>query len=209
MGSGRTELLEAIAGRIPVQRGTVHLSGDPVDGAAIRDRIERGLVLVPEDRQYDGLVPTMSVGQNLTLASVRSFVRGLFLSDRTERHAVTRAIADVTVKTPGPNAPITALSGGNQQKVVIGKALLTAPRVLLLDEPSRGVDVGAKADVFALMARQAEQGLAVLFTTSEAEEALRIPDRLLVLARGRLVGEFARGEITREHLMSVADGRMS
>jgi erythritol transport system ATP-binding protein len=209
MGAGRTELLEAIAGRLPVQHGTVHLRGEPVDGTTIRDRIGRGLVLVPEDRQYDGLVPTMSVGQNLTLASVRSFVRRLFLSDRTERQAVTRAIADVTVKTPGANAPITALSGGNQQKVVIGKALLTAPRVLLLDEPSRGVDVGAKADVFALMARQAEQGLAVLFTTSEAEEALRIPDRLLVLARGRLVGEFARGDITREHLMRVADATLS
>jgi len=205
MGSGRTELLEAIAGRIPVGHGTVHLRGEPVDGLRIRERISRGLVLVPEDRQYDGLVPTMSVGQNLTLASVRSYVRRLWLSERAERGAVTRAIADVTVKTPGPNASITALSGGNQQKVVIGKALLTAPRVLLLDEPSRGVDVGAKADVFALMAGQAEHGLGVLFTTSEAEEALRVPDRLLVLARGRLVGEFRRGEITREELMRVAD----
>jgi erythritol transport system ATP-binding protein len=183
----------------------VRLRGEPVDGLPIRDRIGRGLVLVPEDRQYDGLVPTMSVGQNLTLASVRSYVRRLWLSARAERGAVTRAIADVTVKTPGPDAPITALSGGNQQKVVIGKALLTSPRVLLLDEPSRGVDVGAKADVFSLMAGQAEHGLAVLFTTSEAEEALRVPDRLLVLARGRVVGEFRRGEITREELMRVAD----
>ncbi|MFD0476172.1 ATP-binding cassette domain-containing protein [Nonomuraea thailandensis] len=117
-----------------------------------------------------------------------------------------RIITDVTVKTGGARAPIGSLSGGNQQKVVIGKALLTTPRVLLLDEPSRGVDVGAKADIFRLMAEQARRGLAVLFTTSEAEEALHIPDRLLVLARGAVAGDYRRGETDREELMRVSDG---
>ncbi|GAA2995275.1 sugar ABC transporter ATP-binding protein [Streptosporangium longisporum] len=206
MGSGRTELLEALAGRIPAQSGEVLLSGGALQDAGIRDRIDRGMVLVPEDRQRDGLVQTMSVGQNLSLAGLGRFVRRLFVSADRERDAVNRMISDVTVKTDGAGAPIGSLSGGNQQKVVIGKALLTGPRVLLLDEPSRGVDVGAKADIFELMAVQARRGLAVLFTTSDAEEALHIPDRLLVLARGVVAGEFRRGEITREELMSVSDG---
>ncbi|MER7794734.1 sugar ABC transporter ATP-binding protein [Streptomyces sp. NPDC097640] len=205
MGSGRTELLECLAGRLPAASGEIRLHGAPLP-ASVRERIRAGLALVPEDRQRDGLVQTMSVGQNLSLASVTRFVRKLLLNRRAEDNAVTSMIADVTVKTAGPRAPIGSLSGGNQQKVVIGKALMTGPRVLLLDEPSRGVDVGAKADVFKLMAQQAERGLAVLFTTSEAEEALHIPDRLLVLVRGRLVADLKAGEITRDRLMSLADG---
>ncbi|MER7692818.1 sugar ABC transporter ATP-binding protein [Streptomyces sp. NPDC097610] len=205
MGSGRTELLECLAGRLPAASGEVRLHGEPLTGS-IRDRIRAGLALVPEDRQRDGLIQSMTVGQNLSLASVTRFVRRLLLNRRAEDDAITSMIADVTVKTSGPDAPIGSLSGGNQQKVVIGKALMTGPRVLLLDEPSRGVDVGAKADVFKLMAQQAERGLAVLFTTSEAEEALHMPDRLLVLVRGRLVADLKAGEITRDRLMSLADG---
>ncbi|MFI7614903.1 sugar ABC transporter ATP-binding protein [Nonomuraea terrae] len=205
MGSGRTELMECLAGRLPAASGEVRLHGEPVTGS-VRRRIRAGLALVPEDRQRDGLVQTMSVGQNLSLAAVTRFVRRLIVDRGGERQAVQSMISDVTVKTAGPDAPIGSLSGGNQQKVVIGKALMTGPRVLLLDEPSRGVDVAAKADVFELMARQAERGLAVLFTTSEAEEALHIPDRLLVLVRGRLVADLRAGEITRDRLMSLADG---
>ena len=160
-----------------------------LQGDSVRDRIRRGIALVPEDRQRDGLVQTMSVGQNLSLSSLMSFVRRGFITRGREQDAVAEMIRDVTVKTAGQSAPIGSLSGGNQQKVVIGKALLTRPKVLLLDEPSRGVDIGAKADIFALMTEQAENGLAVVFTTSEAEEALHIPDRLLILERGRLVAD--------------------
>ncbi|MGP3917234.1 sugar ABC transporter ATP-binding protein [Nonomuraea sp. 10N515B] len=206
MGSGRTELLETLAGRLRPASGEVLLAGALLGDSGIRERIARGMVLVPEDRQRDGLVQTMSVGQNLSLAALGTYVRGLFVSEPRERAAVAQTITDVTVKTSGAQAAIGSLSGGNQQKVIIGKALLTGPRVLLLDEPSRGVDVGAKADIFELMAAQARRGLAVLFTTSDAEEALHIPDRLLVLARGALVGEFRRGELTREELMRVSDG---
>ncbi|MCA2220772.1 sugar ABC transporter ATP-binding protein [Nonomuraea aurantiaca] len=204
MGSGRTELLECLAGRLHADSGEIRLYGEPVVGT-VRRRIQTGLTLVPEDRQRDGLVQTMSVGQNLSLAALTGFVRRLFVNRAKERAAVQTMITDVTVKTSGPDAPIGSLSGGNQQKVVIGKALMTGPRVLLLDEPSRGVDVAAKADVFELMARQAERGLAVLFTTSETEEALHIPDRLLVLVRGRLIADLRAGEITRDQLMSLAD----
>ncbi|MFJ8603019.1 sugar ABC transporter ATP-binding protein [Streptomyces shenzhenensis] len=205
MGSGRTELLECLAGRLPVASGVVRLQGRRLTGD-IRRRIAAGLALVPEDRQRDGLVQSMTVGQNISLASVSRFVRRVLLDRRAEADAVKSTIAGVTVKTAGADAPIGSLSGGNQQKVVIGKALMTGPRVLLLDEPSRGVDVGAKADVFKMMAQQAHNGLAVLFSTSEAEEALHVPDRLLVLVRGRLVADVHPREITRDRLMSLADG---
>ncbi|MFF0224242.1 sugar ABC transporter ATP-binding protein [Streptomyces sp. NPDC004629] len=205
MGSGRTELLECLAGRLPAASGDVRLHGEPLTGS-IRQRIQAGVALVPEDRQRDGLVQTMSVGENLSLAALTRFVRRLIVSRSRERSSVESMINDVTVKTSGADAPIGSLSGGNQQKVVIGKALMTDPRVLLLDEPSRGVDVAAKADVFDVMAQQAQRGLAVLFTTSEAEEALHIPDRLLVLVRGRLVADVPPSKITRDRLMSLADG---
>ncbi|MGW0591445.1 sugar ABC transporter ATP-binding protein [Streptosporangium sp. NPDC002607] len=204
--SGLTELLEALAGRIPSQSGDVLLSGVPLESASIRDRIDRGLVLVPRDRRRDGLIQTMSVGENLSLAGLDRFVRRLFVSRERELDAVDRMISDVTLRTDDAGAPVESLSGGDQQKVVIGRALLTDPLVLLLDEPSRGVDVGAKADIFELLAARARHGLAVLFTTSDAEEALHIPDRLLVLARGVVTGDFRRGAITREELMSALDG---
>jgi erythritol transport system ATP-binding protein len=206
MASGRTELLEAIAGRLPITSGQLTFAGNQLDRESVRERIRRGIALVPEDRQRDGLVQTMSVGQNLSLSSLKRYVQRGFITRANERDAVDRMITDVTVKTAGSSAPIGSLSGGNQQKVVIGKALLTGPKVLLLDEPSRGVDIGAKADIFALMTEQAENGLAVIFTTSEAEEALHIPDRLLVLERGRLVADLDPHVIDRGRLMELADG---
>jgi erythritol transport system ATP-binding protein len=205
MGAGRTELLETLAGRLPAQTGSVHVDGVDVTTAPIGERIARGLALVPEDRQRDGLVQTMSVGDNLSLASIRSFLRGPFVAAGAEDDAVRRTIADVTVKASGPGAAIGSLSGGNQQKVVIGKVLLTGPRVLLLDEPTRGIDVGAKADIFTLMATQARAGLAVLFATSELGEALHAADRVLVLHRGRVVRELDPRTTTKEDLMAASD----
>jgi erythritol transport system ATP-binding protein len=205
MGAGRTELLEALAGRLPILAGTVELMGTAIRHESIADRIDAGLTLVPEDRQRDGLVQTMSVGKNLSLASLREFIRGMFISARSEASAVSTSVADVRVKTAGPGASITSLSGGNQQKVVIGKALLTNPEVLLLDEPTRGIDVGAKAEIFALMAREARRGLGVLYATSEVGEALSATNRVIVMSKGRIVGEFDPKHTTREELM-VASG---
>ncbi|MCU1445332.1 sugar ABC transporter ATP-binding protein [Cryobacterium sp.] len=205
MGAGRTELLEALAGRVPVQSGTVTLKGRLITRESIAQRIDLGLALVPEDRQRDGLVQTMSVGENVSLAGLLSFVKGLWISTPGERTAVQQEISDVRVKTAGPAAAITSLSGGNQQKVVIGKVLLTAPEVLLLDEPTRGIDVGAKAEIFALMAREAERGLGVLFATSEVGEALNAANRVIVMSKGRIVREFDPRTATREELM-IASG---
>jgi erythritol transport system ATP-binding protein len=205
MGAGRTELLETLAGRLRAVSGELFIDGEAVTGD-VGDRIAHGIALVPEDRQRDGLVQPMSVGQNLSLAGLRRFVRGAWVARDPERRAVEAMMRDVTVKAAGPDAPITSLSGGNQQKVVLGKALLTEPRVLLLDEPTRGIDVGAKADIFALVASLAHRGVAVVFATSEIEEALHVPDRLLVLAKGKVVREVARGHARREEIMVASEG---
>jgi erythritol transport system ATP-binding protein len=206
MGAGRTELLETLAGRLAPVSGQITIDGVTVERGNVADRIALGLALVPEDRQRDGLVQPMSVGQNLSLAGLRRFVRGPLVSRAAEREAVAAMMADVTVKASGPDVPITSLSGGNQQKVVLGKALLTEPRVLLLDEPTRGIDVGAKADIFELITGLAKRGLAVLMATSEIEEALHVPDRLLVLSKGRVVREFRRGTASREEIMVASEG---
>jgi len=192
MGAGRTELLEAVAGRarLPIVGGKVRLDGEEVSALNIAERIARGLVLVPEDRQRDGLVPTMSVGTNLSLASIRSFVKKWMMSSAAERELVDRSIRNVHVKTAGPTASIRSLSGGNQQKVVIGKMLATNPKAILLDEPSRGIDIGAKTEVFRLLAENAKKGLAVVYSTSEVGECLGVAHRIVVMRRGKISAEF-------------------
>jgi erythritol transport system ATP-binding protein len=204
MGAGRTELLEAVAGRAPFASGRVLLNGEDIAGRSVAERIESGLALVPEDRQRDGLVQTMSVGQNISLASMRSYVRGLFFSRSAEAALVKSQIADVGVKTAGPSAAIGSLSGGNQQKVVIGKMLMTKPKVILLDEPSRGIDVGAKAEVFGLLSRLASEGLAVIYSTSEVGESLSIANRIIVMNKGRISAEFNALGATKEQVMAAS-----
>jgi erythritol transport system ATP-binding protein len=204
MGAGRTELMEALSGREPIASGRALLGTTDLAAYSIQQRIALGIGLVPEDRQRDGLVQLMTVGQNLSLASLLSSVRRGFVSKRAERQGIDEQIADVRVKTAGPNALITSLSGGNQQKVVIGKMLLTRPKVLLLDEPTRGIDVGAKGEIFSLLFREAERGLAVLYVTSEVGEALTASHRIVVMSKGRVVREFDPRTCTREEVMAAA-----
>jgi erythritol transport system ATP-binding protein len=203
MGAGRTELLECVAGRLRSSGGRVLLEGEDVGARSIAGRIADGLVLVPEDRQRDGLVQTMTVGSNLSLASIRTFTKGLFTSGHRERGLVDEAIRRVHVKTDGGGAPIGSLSGGNQQKVVIGKMLATQPKVILLDEPSRGIDIGAKAEVFKLLAERAKQGLAVIYSTSEVNECLSIAHRIIVMRRGKISAEFD-SSVTKEKIMAAS-----
>lgn len=203
MGAGRTELLEAAAGRVPLASGHVVVNGVDVAKLSIAERIKRGLVLVPEDRQLDGLVQTMSVGHNLSLASLGSLVKKTFLSRSLENFLVKTQIDNVHVKTSGAAALIGTLSGGNQQKVVIGKMLATSPKVILLDEPSRGIDVGAKAEVFGLLADLASRGLAILYSTSEVGECLTIAHRTIVMRKGRIVASFGP-DASKEQIMSAS-----
>jgi erythritol transport system ATP-binding protein len=203
MGAGRTELLECVAGKLHATAGKVLLKGRDITGQSIAQCIQDGLVLVPEDRQRDGLVQTMTVGKNLSLASLRAFTRGLFTSFAREASLVGDSIRKVHIKTDGGAALIGSLSGGNQQKVVIGKMLATEPEVMLLDEPSRGIDIGAKAEVFRLLAERARTGLAVIYTTSEVGECLSIAHRIIVMRRGRISAEFGP-DATKEQIMAAS-----
>jgi erythritol transport system ATP-binding protein len=204
MGAGRTELMEALAGRDPISGGRVLLGDQDIADMDIQERIANGMGLVPEDRQRDGLVQMMSVGKNMSLPSLLSTVKNLFIARKTERENVDRQISDVRVKTAGQDALITSLSGGNQQKVVIGKILLTEPKVMLLDEPTRGIDVGAKGEIFALLFREAKKGLAVLYVTSEVGEAITASHRLIVMSKGRLIREFDPRTASRDEIMAAS-----
>jgi erythritol transport system ATP-binding protein len=205
MGAGRTELFECLVGLRPEATGSVLLDGAPLENSTtIAERIERGITLVPEDRQRLGLVQQLTVSQNLTLASLRRYLDWFWLSDRRENESVSAVIRELAIKTRSASQPVTALSGGNQQKVVVAKSLLTKPQVLLLDEPTRGIDVGAKAEIFQIINRLAEQGLAILFVSSELPEVLAVPDRILVLSKGKVTGEFTHDDVTEEKLVRAA-----
>lgn len=203
MGAGRTEFMETVAGRISPISGEVLLHGSDVTGHSIAQRIDAGMGLVPEDRQRDGLVQTMTVGRNMSLASISNFTKNFMTSRADEDAIVAKSIKDVTVKTDGPDAPIGSLSGGNQQKVVIGKMLATDPSVILLDEPSRGIDIGAKAEVFRLLAAKAKNGLAVIYSTSEVGECLSIAHRVIVMHRGKISTEFTK-DVTKAQIMAAS-----
>lgn len=203
MGAGRTELMETIAGRLSPLFGEILLHGQDVSHMSIAQRIESGMVLVPEDRQRDGLVQTMTVGRNISLASIGHFTKRFLISRSSEDKIVAKTIKDITIKTDGPTASIGSLSGGNQQKVVIGKMLATKPSVILLDEPSRGIDIGAKAEIFRLLAEKAKKGLAVIYSTSEVGECLSIAHRVIVMHRGKISAEFKRN-VTKAQIMAAS-----
>jgi erythritol transport system ATP-binding protein len=204
MGAGRTELMEVIAGVRPDATGTVSLDGEQLADADVADRIEAGVVLVPEDRKHDGLVEALSVAHNIVLASLSRYLNRFYLSSAKERDAVEQMIEALSIRVSGPNAPITSLSGGNQQKVVVGKGLLTKPRVLMLDEPTRGIDVGAKSEIFQIMSRLAGEGFGIIFVSSELKEVLAMSDRVLVLSKGAITAEYARDEATEEYLVAAS-----
>ena len=206
MGAGRSELFECLAGRQPAATGKITVNGKPVTARTVAERIHSGIVLVPEDRQRDGLVQTLSVEHNMLLASLQNYLGKIFpfLTRAKEKGAALGMIKNLAVRAASPHVLITALSGGNQQKVVVAKALLTLPRVLLLDEPSRGIDVAAKSEIFAIMARLADEGYGVLFISSELKEVLAMADRILVMSRGAITGEFLREQATEEALVAAS-----
>ena len=204
MGAGRTELFECLIGLHREAKGSITLAGEPITDQSIAERIEMGLMLVPEDRQRLGLVQTLSIARNITLASLGLYLRSGVLSERKETSSATRKIKELAIKASAPSNLVTSLSGGNQQKVVLAKSLLTQPKVLLLDEPTRGIDVGAKAEIFDIMSRLADAGLGILFVSSELPEVLAVPERIIVLSKGRITGEFTHEEATEELLVAAS-----
>ena len=206
MGAGRTELFECIFGCHPERAsGSVRVDGQEILGCDVAACIDAGLALIPEDRKVDGLVHSMSVIENLTLASLWRLATRGHLAPRTESSAAAGYIRSLSIKARNPALEIGSLSGGNQQKVVIGRALMTDPKVLLMDEPSRGIDIGAKADVFKVMRDLSKAGLGILFVTSDLEEVMALSDRILVMSNGRLAAEFGPGEATEEAVVLASN----
>ena len=205
MGAGRSELFECIMGQHEHYTGKVFVDGIELKSRDTTKRIRDGLALIPEDRQREGLVQSMSIANNLSMASLGQFVRAGFHIDLAkEKQAIVDAIKNLSIKARNPDLDVTSMSGGNQQKVVIGKALMTGPKVLLMDEPSRGIDVGAKADVFRTMRRLAGEGLAILFSTSDLEEVMALSDRVAVMSNGRLVMVVDRKDATEDMVISAS-----
>ena len=204
LGSGRTELMEALAGLRKPETGVVKLCGNRVTLDNVATTIRAGITLAPEDRQKDGLVPDLSIRENISLASLTEFSRHGFLARGDEAARAKESAAQVQISAFDLELPVTTLSGGNQQKVVLARCLMRRPFVLLLDEPTRGVDVRAKADIYAVLRELAEKGLSILFTSSEMEETHLLADRVLVMARGSISAEFAAAALTDEALFAAA-----
>ena len=205
VGAGRTELVSAIFGAYPGRcEGEVWMNGARVDTGTPLKSIRLGLCMVPEDRKQHGIVPDLNVGQNITLTVLKNFSRGTRIDAEAELKTVTEEIARMRLKTASPFLPITGLSGGNQQKAVLAKMLLAHPKVLILDEPTRGVDVGAKAEIYRLIAELAKQGVAVIMVSSELAEVLGVSDRVLVIGEGKLRGDFVNQDLTQEMVLAAA-----
>ena len=205
MGAGRTELLECLFGSSPLPpQGTITVAGQRVRFRHPADARRAGLALVSEDRKRLGLFQQMTVRENITICTLREMVRAGLISRRVELDQTCEVFEKLSVKAASTEAPITSLSGGNQQKTIIGRWLLTRPKVLLLDDPTRGVDVGAKAELYLLMDQLCRDGIGMILTSSELPELLTVCDRILVLSEGRLTAEFSRQEATEEKIMEAA-----
>jgi ribose transport system ATP-binding protein len=208
VGAGRTEMLDTLFGVTPAVGGSIRMEGDPIAVTSPFLAIRSGMALAPENRKEQGLVIDMSVRANMSLATLRRDQRNWgFLDFAKEREISERMIESMRVKTPSDDQVVRYLSGGNQQKVVLGKWLAMTPKLLLLDEPTRGIDVGAKREIYGLMEELADSGVAILFVSSEMEEILGMADRALVMHEGRITGELSRDELTEETIMQLATGR--
>ncbi len=205
MGAGRTELFEALMGLHPYVTGTIWLDGKKISNhASVEQRINAGLMLIPEDRQREGLVQTLTIADNMILASLRRYLSGFFLSSRKQKESVSQMTRNLAIKLSNPQNLIGSLSGGNQQKVVVAKALLTSPKVLMMDEPTRGIDVGAKEEIFDIMAELAQQGFGILFVSTELKEVMAIADRVLVMSKGCITANMTRAEATEQALVEAS-----
>jgi ABC-type sugar transport system ATPase subunit len=205
LGAGRTELLEAIFGASPYQpTGTIRLEGRPVRFTHPDQAIKAGIAMTTEDRKTLGLFDQMTVAENITLRRLSDLTFGPLINSRAEKRAVAWSVKELAIKAAGGDVAVTTLSGGNQQKCVLARWLLIEPKVLLLDEPTRGIDVGAKAEIYQLIRRLAAEGRAIIMTSSELPELLAVSDRIIVLCEGRLAAEISRAEATEEAIMHAA-----
>ena len=205
-GAGRTELVELICGMSRRASGTLRLFGRPVRFRSPAEALAAGVAVVPEDRQGAGVLPDFAVADNVALSSLGALRRGPFVSRRRRDALFSRLAAELRLKAEGPDAPARSLSGGNQQKAVVAKGLAVRPRVFLFDEPTRGVDVGARADLYEILHRLAAEGMAVLLVSSDLEELIGNCDRVVVMRDGETVGEVAGADVAEKPIVRLAHG---
>jgi ribose transport system ATP-binding protein len=205
-GQGQRALVRGLAGIDPVAEGSIRLMGQPLALRAPSDAVAAGIAFVPDDRKTEGVLPPLSVLENMSAATLRRWQRYGIIRHDEERRAVRTQIEALQIRTPSEDQEIATLSGGSQQKVILGRWLLAQPRLLILDEPTRGIDVATKFEIYALVRRLAESGLAILLHTSDMLELLGLSDRIAVVYEGRIMGVLARGEATEERVMALASG---
>jgi ribose transport system ATP-binding protein len=207
VGAGRSEIARALFGIEPPIAGTVSLGGQPLHIEGPGDAIRHGIFLVPEDRRVAGLVVDFSIRENVSLPALGRYARHGLISESEERRAVVDVCGHLHVKAESIDARASTLSGGNQQKVVLAKWLALKPRVLVVDEPTRGIDVGAKAEIYRLLRGLTDDGVAILMISSDMEEILQMSDRVAVMHEGRLTGVVARAGTTEQLIMTLAVGQ--
>ena len=206
VGAGRTELARVLFGLAPADSGEVRLNGGRVVIDSPRRAVELGIAYVPEDRRRHGVILDMPVAANTTLATLRRISTGGFLRFGRERRLAESFVQRFAIKTPAVSTPVGNLSGGNQQKVALARWLAAEPKVIILDEPTQGVDVGAKAEIHRLMGELAGRGMAIIMISSELPEVLGMSGRILVMRGGRIAGELTRQEATQERVLELALG---
>ncbi len=204
LGAGRSELFECLMGMHPEHTGEVIYKGKPMKIGTIADQMKAGFAIVPEDRQLQGQVQSLDICKNVSLSSLKKFTRASLLNFKEEEKAVDEKIKDLHIKVADKHLPILSLSGGNQQKVVIAKGLMTKPTVLLMDEPSRGIDIGAKTEVFEIIHEFSERGLSIIVISSELKEIMAVADRIYVLSNGKCTAELTGDDITEDNLVRAS-----
>lgn len=207
VGAGRTELAQAIFGIDGLLGGSLEVAGQPVKISNPRDAIAAGIAYVPEDRKQHGIIIEMAIRENVVMAGLDRYQQYGFVQQARHEEVAEEAKTKLNVKSPTVSKEVGLLSGGNQQKVVLAKWMSLGPKVLLLDEPTRGIDVGSKSEIYEAIEKMAEEGAAVLFISSEMEEVLRVADRILVMHEGRLAGDLTGEDMTEESIMQLATGQ--
>lgn len=202
MGAGKTELSRLIFGADKLEGGQIFINDKPVKFRSPIDAVNQGISLVPEDRKKDALVLMLELYKNITLPTLDQFVNKVVILPRKEFDVTKQAIKKLGIKTSGVNQVVKYLSGGNQQKVVISKWLQTEPKVLILDEPTRGIDVNAKVEIYNIVGKLAESGVCVIFVSTEVSEVVKVSDRILVLSHGKISSEFKQG-VSQEEIMRI------
>ena len=208
VGAGRTELARAIYGADPIQSGKITFMGKNYIPKTPKQGLEAGIGLIPEDRKAQGCVLTQSIRENIVYSILKKISKMSVIQKKSEEEYVSKYIKEMNVKTPSPEQLVKNLSGGNQQKVVLAKAMATECEVLIFDEPTRGIDVGAKQEIYGLMCRLAEEGKSIIMISSEMPELLGMSDRIIVMSNGQKAGELSRGEYSQTHILEMASSKL-